>query len=192
MQKQTLSNFPKIVLFTALIFSLSFFHSCKSDDESNEPESCTLPMDAFLTINGEQYNVDYENEELIFRCEYVFDAEGIIISIDELKDTVGGVIIDDYFSILLKQGQLEEGVFQLKRNEASYCANGDYNLMEGEAISSIQLNNCCNFRNADATIEIIECDGSFVIIGDNINYSEYSCEVEQGGDFTASFQLICQ
>ena len=27
--------------------------------------------------------------------------------------------------------------------------------------------------------------------GENINYSEYGCEVDQGGTFKANFQLVC-
>ncbi len=175
------------VLFICLFFTISLSLSCKKDEKK-----CMSSDNSFIQINDEKYEIDTEGNEVLFKCEYNTDLNGYIIGFDEIIETVGGIKINDGLIVFIKINELKEGVYPLKHFEDYYCQTGDWAIIkDGEAFSSIQVNNCCSFMNEEAFIEVIKCNGTFIIKGENITFTEYSCEVEEGGSFTASFELIC-
>ena len=132
------------VFFVLLICS---FQSCKQEDDQPNVESCSMSDEFYIIINEDKYAISQDEEGLIFGCMFDSTFNGYIIAIDEFRHTIGGVIVNDVIGVLIKSNKLEEGVFPLKRNEDFYCQNNDFNLMDNEAISSIQVNNCCEFFN---------------------------------------------
>jgi len=185
--RKRLKLVSRILILSLLIWIVGSFQSCKKEENL-----CSSINNSYLEINGERFEIDKEKEGIIFTCEFNSDAEGFLISIDEFRHTIGGIVVDDFIGVLLKLEELKEGVYKLKRYEEYYCENEDFEILKiGEGITSIQTNNCCSFLNEEAEIEVFKCNGSFIIKGENINYSEYGCEVDQGGRFKANFQLVC-
>lgn len=161
--------------------------SCKKEEKL-----CAAVNESYIEINGERFDIDKEKEGIIMSCEFNTDLDGFIIAMDEFRHKIGGISINDFFAILLRLRELKEGVYPLKRYEEYFCKNKNWDILkEGEAVSSIQTNNCCSFLNEEAEIEILNCNGTFIIKGENINYREPYCILEKGGSFTVSFQLVC-
>ncbi len=177
----------RILILSLLILIVGSLQSCKKEENL-----CSTINNSYLEINGERHEIDKEEEGIIFTCEFNSDAEVFVISLDEFRHTIGGIVVDDVFGVILKFKELKEGKYRLKRYEEYYCENEDFEILKtGEGLSSIQTNNCCSFMNEETEIEVFKCNGSFIIKGENINYSEYGCEVDQGGTFKANFQLVC-
>lgn len=163
------------------------FPACKKEEKP-----CLSVNESFIEINGERFDIDKEKQGVIMSCEFNSDLNGFVVAMDEFRHKIGGIIVDDFFAVLLKLNELKEGTYPLKRYEEYFCENKNWDILKsGEAISSIQINNCCSYLNEEAEIEVLNCNGSFLIKGNNINYREISCDVEQGGSFTLSFQLVC-
>lgn len=189
------SNYMKILLFILLI---SFTQSCSDEDPIIEEEisieevdPCDESLESYVIINDEKYILDLNDPELIVSCEFDSTLNLFVIAIDELIQTVGGIEINDVIGVGFSMDQLKTGNYDLVRTEESFCETGEFSLMTDEAFSSIQTSNCCEFYNEKSSIQIFECDNSMYIKADSVVYSEFQCNLEQGGSFVASFQIKC-
>lgn len=164
-----------------------FISSCGDDDATCQDNS------PYIEINGDCFAIDRNEKGLVYTTQFRSDLGGYIISVDEFRHTVGGIFINDVIGIFIKMDELKEGVYPLVDNDMNFCENEDDHLEKlspGQAIAYIQTFNIGNFYNEDAEIRIIKSNDSFIIKGENIIFSEYSCRIELGTNFDASFQLI--
>jgi len=188
----------KSITFSLLVLVSILVQSCsdeipemEEEDPIEEINPCDENLDSYIIINNEKFILDLDDPELIFKCEFDSSLNLFIVALDELIQTVGGIEINDVLGIGFSMNELRPGNYKLVRFEEVFCSTGEIELMTDDAFSSIQTSNCCEFYSEESSVQVFECDNSLYIKTDSIVYSEFVCDVNQGGSFIASLQLKC-